>query len=50
MRPQAFRGMATGQNALKQIQELRKDTEDCDKAAPETSAQVDFVLLWVEGE
>lgn len=46
----ARHGIVTGQNALDYIKELRKNTEDCDKPAPETSAQDDFVLLWVEGE
>ncbi|MCK4728476.1 MAG: hypothetical protein KAT27_06110 [Desulfobacterales bacterium] len=46
----ARHGIASGQNALDHIKELRKDTEDCDKPAPETSAQDDFVLSWVEGE
>ena len=46
----ARHGYATGDDILKLIQDLRKDTKDHDKASPETSQQIHMVLSWVEEE
>ncbi len=45
----ARHGIALGNEALKLIQKLRKDTEDCDKPSPENQHQCDMVISWVEG-
>ena len=46
----ARHGLAQGQQILKHIAELRKNTADAHRASPETAQQVDMVLSWVEGE
>ena len=46
----ARHGFATGDDILKLIQNLRKDTKDHDKSSPETSQQIDMILSWVEVE
>ena len=46
----ARHGFATGDDILKIIQNLRKDTEDHGKPSPETPQQIDMALSWVEGE
>ena len=44
----ARHGYASGQKVLGLLQGLRQSTEDCDKASPETSEQVNMVLGWGE--
>ena len=46
----ARHGMATGQDVLNRIKELRRDTEDHWITSPETLEQFDMVLSWVEAE
>lgn len=46
----ARHGMATGQNVLDRIKELRRNTEDHWIASPETLDQIVMVLSWVEAE
>ena len=46
----ARHGMATGQNVLDRIKELRRNTEDHWIRSPETLEQVDMVLSWIEAE
>ena len=43
-------GLASGENILKLIREVRKDTEDHNQPSPETSQQCNMVVSWVEGE
>jgi len=43
-------GMATGQEVLNRIKELRRNTEDHWITSPETLEQFDMVLSWVEAE
>jgi hypothetical protein len=46
----ARHGIATGQDVLDRIKELRRNTEDHWITSPETSEQFDMVLSWVEAE
>ena len=46
----ARHSMASGQNILGRIQELRGVTEDHDIRSPETMQQIEFVLSWVRAE
>lgn len=46
----ARHGVASDQQVLKTIQELRRNVEDAHLVSPETDRQIDLVLSWVEGE
>ena len=46
----ARHGYASGQKILQLIQHLRQNTASHDRSSPETSAQIDLVCSWVEGE
>ena len=45
----ARHGMATRNDAIKMIKELRKDTEDCSDPSPETKEQIKMVVNWEKG-
>lgn len=46
----ARHGYASGHKVLELIQHLRQNTATHDRSSPETSAQIDLVRSWVEGE
>ena len=46
----ARHGHASGLKVLEVIRNLRKDTTDYSLPSPETAAQIDMVLSWVEAE
>ncbi len=43
-------GYASGQKALKLIEQLRQNTATHHRSSPESDRQIDLVLSWVEGE
>jgi hypothetical protein len=45
----ARHGLASGEDVLKMIEALRKDTEDSSRESPETKAQRDMVTGWRRG-
>jgi hypothetical protein len=46
----ARHGYATGQKVIQLLQKLRQNTATQKRSSPESNAQIDLVLSWVEGE